>query len=96
MPIDNIVVNEAISGLQISMRKWNIFDKISLFLHQTLLSYHSLESSWKDYSYKWSLDRVWLRNKKNSKSNTHVIWSTEFKYSIMNESKNGLAYGVEG
>jgi len=25
---------QATPGLQISMRKWNIFDKISLFLHQ--------------------------------------------------------------
>jgi len=37
------------------------FDTISLFLHLTPSSDHSLESSWKDDYNKWSLDRVWLR-----------------------------------
>ena len=58
----------------ISMRKWYIFDKKSIFLHLTLWSDHSFKSSFQDDSNDWSLHRVWWRNKDFSILDTHVIW----------------------
>jgi len=68
------------SGLQISKRKWHIFYIISLFLHQSLSSYHSLKSSWKDDSHEWYLYRVWWRKKDFRISKMHAIWSRFISY----------------
>jgi len=47
-----------------------VFKKLkSLFLHQTLLSYNSLESSFQDDSNEWSLDKVWWRSKEIMETN---------------------------
>jgi len=59
------------------------FDILSSFLHQTLSSYHSLESS---FLFKTIL-RVWWRSKDFSFLNTHVIWCTGVpRENVMNYS----------
>jgi len=50
-----------------------LFNQIYLFIHPTLWSDHSLESSWIDDSTKWPLYRVWWRYKDFSIVNTHVV-----------------------
>jgi len=66
------------TGLQITMHKWFFWDNISLFLHQTLSSDYSLDSSWKANSNDWSLGSVWWRNKDFRYSSSLDIWGPGF------------------